>query len=225
VFFSVWPLAAAPRDPWFRRYPTVALTVAGALYAAIMSLRLVVGTPVDAYSMLYALPVTLVAITFGRRSGLAAGLLAVALTVLWAFVQDVSLSPTGWASRILPMLMLGVLLGDASDRLRRAEDQRRQLEAAALLHREAIEINDSLVQGMAAARWSLEAGRVEAGLRTLDETIVQAHELVSSLIRRADMGDRTEQVAGDHHGPRWTTSAMDASCSPGIASPTGKDMK
>ena len=225
MVFSVWPLAAAPPDPWFRRYPAVAFAVAGGLYAAIMSLRLVVGTPVDAYSMLYALPVTLVAITFGLRSGVAAGLLAVALTVLWAVVQDVSLSPTGWASRILPMLMLGVLLGDASDRLRRAENERRQLEAAALLHREAIEINDSLVQGMAAARWSLEAGRMEAGLRTLDETIVQAHELVSNLIRRADMGDRTEPVAGDRHGPRWTTSATDASCSAGITSAAGKDVK
>jgi hypothetical protein len=190
--FPTWPLAAAPRDPWFRRHPVVALAVAAVLYAAILSLRLLVGGPVDAFSMLYALPVALVAITFGLRSGIVAGLAAVALMVLWAGLENVSLSPTGWASRVLPMLLLGVLLGHASDRLRRAEDERRLLEAAALLHREAIEINDSLVQGMAAARWSLEAGHVDAGVRALDDTIVQAHELVSDLIRRAGMGAQTQ---------------------------------
>lgn len=138
--------------------------------------------------MLFALPVALVAITFGMRAGLGGGLVAVALIVVWVVVDDVSLTLTGWGSRILPLLLLGVLLGDASDTLRRAEAERRRLEAAALLYREAIEINDSLVQGMAAARWALEAGRVDAGLRTLEQTIVQAEELVSGLIRQAGMG-------------------------------------
>jgi hypothetical protein len=193
---SVWSLAGSPRYPWFRQRPIVALAVAGVLYAAVLLLRLLSGDPVDAYSMLYVFPVALVAITFGVRAGLAAGLVAIALTVAWVVVRDVSLTPAGWASRVLPMLLLGLLLGDASERLRRAEIERRQLESAALLHREAIEINDSLVQGMAAARWSLEAGRVEAGLQTLDETIIHAHDLVSGLIRQAGMGDRTEQVSG-----------------------------
>lgn len=80
------------------------------------------------------------------------------------------------------------------------EAERRELEAAALLHREAIEVNDSLVQGMAAAKWSLEAGSVDAGLRVLDDTIARGHDLVSGLIRRADMGGRTESL-GDRADP------------------------
>ncbi|MEU4605433.1 hypothetical protein AB0F43_20820 [Kribbella sp. NPDC023972] len=138
----------------------------------------------------------MVSITFGVRSGIAAGLLAVVLIVVWTILRDVSLTPTGWAARVLPILLLGLVLGDASDRLSRAETERRQLEAEALLRREAIEINDSLVQGMAAARWSFEAGRMDAGMRTLDETIIQGQDLVSDLIRRAGMADRTEQVGG-----------------------------
>jgi hypothetical protein len=193
---SFWSLAGAPRDPWFRQRPVVALAVAGVCYAAVLSLRLLAGGPADAYSMLYALPVALLAVTFGRRGGAAAGMIAVALMVLWVVVQDVSLAPTAWASRAVPTLLLGLLLGDASDRLRQADTEQRRLESAALLHREAIEINDSLVQGMAVARWSLEAGRVDVGLRILDETITQAHELVSELIRRAGMGGRSEQVLG-----------------------------
>jgi hypothetical protein len=200
-------------EPWFRRHPGLALMVAGALYAAVLFLRLLTGTPTDAYSMLYALPVALLAITFGLRAGAAAGLVAVGLTLFWTLVKDVSLTPTGLASRLLPLLLLGVLLGQAAGRTRRAEMARRRLEAAAQLYRQAIEINDSLVQGMAAAKWSLDSGRVDHGREILDETLVQAQELVSQLIRRADMGARSERLdkhahpTGSAEGPRSVVPA------------------
>jgi hypothetical protein len=191
-----------PEDPWFRRHPRLASTVAGALFAAVLVLRLFSGTPVDAYSMLYALPVALVAMTSGLRAGAGAGLVGVALTVLWAVVQDVALTPAGWASRVVPLLLLGVLLGHATDRERRAEVERRRLHTAALLHREAIEINDSLVQGMVAAKWSLDTGHVDTGTEILEQTVARAHDLVSGLIRRADMGSRTEPLhASSHSAP------------------------
>lgn len=184
----------APRDPWFRRRPALALAVAVLLYAAVLAFRLLEGTPSDAYSMLYGLPVALIAIAFGLRAGSLAGVVAVGLIVLWAQIDGVSITAIGWTARAVPLLLLGALLGQATDQARRAEAQRRELEAAALLHREAIEINDSLIQGMAAAKWSLESGQVEAGLRILEGTITQAQELVSRLISRAGMGDRTEAV-------------------------------
>ena len=152
--------APVPRDPWLRRHPGLALAVAGVLYVAVLSLRLLHGTPADAYSMLYALPVALVAITFGLLAGTGAGVFAVGLTVLWAVVQNAAISPSGWASRVLPLLLLGVLLGHATDRARRAERERRRLEAAALLHREAIEINGSLVRDLAAATRSLDTSQL-----------------------------------------------------------------
>ncbi|MEV0804607.1 hypothetical protein AB0I34_43425 [Kribbella sp. NPDC050281] len=185
---SIGQLVGTSREPWFRQRPVVAFGIAGLLYALVLSLRLSAGGPDDPYTLLLVLPVALVAITFGMRAGLAGGLVAVALIVIWVVVDDVSLSAMGWASRILPLLLLGGLIGDASDRLRRADSEKRRLEAAALLYREAIEINDSLVQGMAAAQWALQAGRLDAGLRTLEQTIVLAEELVSGLIRQADMG-------------------------------------
>jgi hypothetical protein len=184
----------SPPDPWFRRHPALALMVAGVLFALVLSVRMLAESPVDAVSMLYALPVALVATTSGLRAGAAAGLIAVALTVFWAIVRNVSLTPSGWASRVLPLLLLGVLLGHAADRLRIAELGRRRLESAALLHREAIEINDSLVQGMVSAKWLLDAGQMDTGKQILGQTIVRAHDLVSGLISRADMGARTEPL-------------------------------
>ncbi|HEU5036116.1 MAG TPA: hypothetical protein VFT70_03870 [Nocardioides sp.] len=190
-----------PRDPWFRRRPALAVGVAVVLYATVLVLRLSTGGPADAHTMLFALPVALLAGAFGLRAGLLAGVVAVALIEFWVAVSDVSLSATGWVSRAVPLLLLGVLVGQASDQARRAEverleleAERRELEAAALLHREAIEINDSLIQGMVAAKWSLESGQVEAGRRILEGTITQAQEMVSRLIRRAEMGGRAESI-------------------------------
>src|SRR5689334_9206866 len=104
----------APRDPWFRRNPRLTLLVIGALFAGVLALRLVAGTPVDAYSMFYVLPVALAAAAFGQRGGLLAGLLGVVLIVVWAVVRNVELGPTAWASRVVPIVLLGALLGRAT---------------------------------------------------------------------------------------------------------------
>ncbi|TDW92825.1 hypothetical protein EV137_0085 [Kribbella pratensis] len=192
-----WPLRrSAPRNPWFRQDPSVALVVAAGLYVVVLLLTLFAGTPGDDYFLLYVFPVALIAMTFGLRAGALAGMSAVAFVVVWVVVRDISFSTAGWAARVAPLLVLGLLLGMAADRLRWAEAERLRLEAAALLHREAIEINDSLVQGMAAARWSLQAGEVGVGVRILDGTIDSAQELVSDLIRRAGMGRRSEPLDG-----------------------------
>jgi len=175
-------------EPWFRERPRAAVAVASLLFAAVLALRVAAGTPEDAVDMLYALPIALVALAFGRRAGVGAGLLAVVLVSAWAIWRDVDLTPLGWASRITPLLLLGGLLGDASDRLAAAHRRERRLEAAEQRQRDATEVNDTLVQGMAAAKWSIEAGRHDAGLRTLEETITLGHELVSKLMRDADMG-------------------------------------
>lgn len=183
---------AQASEPWFSLRPRLALSVIGMLFIAVLTLRLFAGDPVDAYSMLYVLPVALAATAFGVRGGVFAGLVALALILIWILVRDVTLSPTGWATRMVPILLLGVLLGRAIDRQRRAERDRREFEAAALLHAEAIEINDSLVQRMSAAKWALEAGQTDAGLAILTTAVSEAHRLVSGLLRRADMGRRSE---------------------------------
>jgi hypothetical protein len=163
------------------------------LFASVFALRLSAGTPVDAYSMLYVLPVALAATAFGQRGGIAAAMVAVALIVVWTLAR-VTLSPLSWASGVGPLALLGVLLGRSTDRALRADAERRRLERTALLHRQAIEINDSLVQQLAAAKWSFEAGHTDAGLEALTSAVHEAQQLASGLIRAAGMADHSEQV-------------------------------
>jgi hypothetical protein len=47
---------------------------------------------------------------------------------------------------------------------------------------------------MVSAKWLLDAGQVDTGKQILAQTIVRAHELVSGLISRADMGGRTQPL-------------------------------
>ena len=51
-------------QPWFQQRPRVALAVAAGLFAGILAIRLVAGTPEDAFSMLYVLPIALMAVVF-----------------------------------------------------------------------------------------------------------------------------------------------------------------
>lgn len=176
------------RLPWFRVRPRLTVAVAAGLFVLVFVVRVLDSTALDAVNMLYALPVSLVALAFGRTAGIASGALAVAMVATWTLVGDVDLSLLGWASRAVPLLLLGGLLGDASDRLDAADARGRALEMAAQRHRDATEVNDTLVQGMAAAKWSLESGRTDAGLATLSETLELGHQLVSELMREGEMG-------------------------------------
>jgi hypothetical protein len=174
-------------QPWFYRWPALSVAVAAALYVGIFVLRMTTGTPAEATMLFFVLPISLIAVTFGMMWGLAAGLLAIGLVVVWAMAQHVDLTPLGWATRALPMLLLGVLVGRAADRLRASEAARAALDAAAHWHRQAVEINDSIVQGLSAAKWSLEAGRTDRALETVTETLDSAQTLVSQLLREAEV--------------------------------------
>ena len=194
--------AAVWSPPWFTHRPRAAFAVAAAMFAGIFTLRLFMTDPLDAISMLYLFPVALVAMTRGRWAGLAGGMVAVLLVGIWVSLRSVDLDAIGWVSRVLPLLLVGLLIGDARDRLVRAASEHVAHLIAVQRHREAVEINDSLVQGMSAAKWSIEAGRTETGLQMLGETVELGHRLVSELIRESGAGAAAISSNGD--GPSGT---------------------
>jgi len=187
-------------QPWFYRWPSLTVAVAVVLYVAIFVLRMTTGTPAEATMLFFVLPISLVALAFGMWWGLTGGLIAIGLVVVWAVTEHVELSAVGWLTRALPMLLLGGLVGRAADRLRTSEAARAALDAAAHWHRQAVEINDSIVQGLSAAKWSLEAGRSDRALQTVTETLDTAQTLVSQLLREAEVSPGGAHEAGSLSG-------------------------
>lgn len=194
------PFGRRAGQPWFYRWPALSIGVAAALYIGIFVLRMTSGTPAEATMLFFVLPISLIAVTFGMMWGLSAGVVAIALMVLWALTEHISLSPMGWVTRALPMLLLGLLVGRAADRLRAAEAAQAQLAAAAHWHRQAVEINDSIVQGLTAAKWALEAGKAERGLETVTDTLDSAQAMVSQLLREAELAPGAAHEAGSLTG-------------------------
>jgi hypothetical protein len=174
--------ARGNRGPWFWQHPRWAVVVAVSLFAGVLVLRFSVAGVADSISVLYVLPVALLALTFGFRVGVAAGFAAVGLLVAWVIYREETLSPLGWLSRATPLLLLGALAGIASDRMREADRTHRYAMAVARLQREAAEIDDNIFQSLAATKWLLEAGDVERGLITLEQTMVTAQQLVSRML-------------------------------------------
>jgi hypothetical protein len=70
---------------------------------------------------------------------------------------------------------------DVTER-REAGEVRRELAVAVARHRDAIEINDSVVQALTAAKWALEVGNVERGLDAVSDAIGTAQQLVADLL-------------------------------------------
>jgi hypothetical protein len=178
--------------PWFRDRPAWAAIVAGALIASGGAVGAASPHQRSLVVVLLALPVALLAVTFGRAGGVVGGLVGIALAATWslpAFGADVGAS--GWAAAG-SLLVLGALLGqaidalDASDqRACHAEAERARLQLAARRHAEAVEINDLMVQSVAVAKWSLEAGDDRRAMEILDEIGEAGQRLVSSLLREA----------------------------------------
>jgi signal transduction histidine kinase len=185
--------------PWFVGRPRVAIATATTLFAATFVLLMSTGPRSDVSDLLFSLPIALLAAAFGLRGGICAGLVSVALLAVLPLVGGTPLTPVGWVTRIVPLLLLGLLLGDALDRLRRAEAQRIRLLETERRHREAVQLNDTIVQSLSAAKWALEAADLKAGLEIVADTLSRSQQLVSDLIRGAElrplwMGARTPRA-------------------------------
>ncbi|MEO8264965.1 MAG: hypothetical protein ABI706_05560 [Ilumatobacteraceae bacterium] len=176
------PIHDRSQRPWFQRYPRLALTVSASLFAAIFVIRVSVGGTEDSISMLYVLPVALVALAFGFWAGVAAGLTAVGLLVGWAIALDVESSPLGWVGLVSPVVLLGALVGFASDRIRDADRAERYAAMVTVLQIEGAEVSDRIFQGLAASKWMLEVGDLERGLAVLEDTMVIAQGLVTNVL-------------------------------------------
>ena len=81
------------------------------LFALVFVLRQLDSEPDDAVSILYVLPIGLLAVRFGTAAGLAGSAVALGLVGVWAALGDVSLTPAAYVVRGAAFFTLGGLAG------------------------------------------------------------------------------------------------------------------
>jgi diguanylate cyclase (GGDEF)-like protein len=103
------------------------VAVCAGLLVLVTGLRFVVDNPIEAVGFLYVLPISLAAVEFGWRGGVAAAYGAMACTIFWALAQDVPLGAVGYTVRGSMFAGLAVLVGLQSDQRRSLLEERDRL--------------------------------------------------------------------------------------------------
>jgi hypothetical protein len=171
---------------WFVDRPRLTVVTAVVLAIGAAAMLVAGGEAATAAPSLLCLPVALLATAFGLRGGIGAAAGAVLLVGGWALAWH-GLGAVGWIARTGPLALLGPLLGHATDRLRRAEAALAGLADAERRQRDAVQLNDTIVQSLAAAKWALERSDLPGGLQIVDETLERCNRMVSDLIRGAEL--------------------------------------
>ena len=100
------------------------LTIAALLFVGVFALRIVVEEPREIITLLYALPVALVAVELGAAWGLGAAALALGLFGVWDVGwADGDTTVAGYLTRATAFCVLGGAVGVLAERLREVSEQ------------------------------------------------------------------------------------------------------
>lgn len=176
--------------PWFRTHPRVALAVAAGLFVAVFAMQTVDARSSDAIALLSVLPVALSAVAFGAVGGLASAAVGYGGFSLFAVFDTTGhVSPAGWITRAAAMFLLGILLGTASDQTARSsqlaverEREQLRLEEENRRYSEGIELSDSVLQYVAAAKWMIEGGNQAESVALLTAALDRGEGMVGKLL-------------------------------------------
>lgn len=184
--------AVGDRRWWPKRRRRDAVVVAAVLFLAVYVLRLVIDSPADATSVLYTVPIALLAVAFGVPGGLIGAAIGIALFAQWSITADSGIPALGWTVRITVMALIGAVVGHASAEMSRhaldaqsEREQRLAVEARQRRELEALEINDAIIQAMVAAKWMIELGQTDAAIEVLSDAIGIGQELVAGMLPTA----------------------------------------
>ena len=181
--------------------PPVVVAAGVAMFALVLLLRLSVTLPGFAFTLLFAVPVAVVAVALGVRPGIGAavlGLVLVAVSDAAAPIREHGLpihtNAFGYASWALLFFLLGGLLGAYSDRLRRVADQFQGLVDAA---------PDAMVIVGERAQVELANAQAEAllGYTHTELLGLPIEALVPERYRQQHVGHRTSFFGAPHARP------------------------
>jgi diguanylate cyclase (GGDEF)-like protein/PAS domain S-box-containing protein len=87
------------------------LVIALALFVAVAAARFASTHIGDAVTILFVIPIAIVALDFHWRGGLLAGGLATLLTAIWAHIEHQQITTVGYGTRTLAFVVVGVSIG------------------------------------------------------------------------------------------------------------------
>jgi glucose-6-phosphate-specific signal transduction histidine kinase len=191
--------------PWYRSHSYAALLIAAGLFAGVSVARYFSDGSGEAIDILYSLPIALLAMSFGLRGGLVGAAVGFSLFAIFELADGAGdIDATGWIARAAGLLLLGVLLGRATDQIRAGQrralaeqEQRRRLQETAHRQREALEISDSILQHLVAAKWMVERGRDEDAVEILTSTLETGQRMVAELLPIRHGGFDAQAVEDD----------------------------
>jgi signal transduction histidine kinase len=120
------PAAAAPVRRW-PEHRQVVLATAATLLVVIFVLRELSSGTGEGLSLLYVIPVTLVALELGLLAGVLCAVTALALIAVWNLTTDADLGVIPIGIRGLMFLTVGGLAGRFSDRMRSSQPRQEHL--------------------------------------------------------------------------------------------------
>jgi hypothetical protein len=154
----------------------VTLAVVAALFATIFIVRFAYGDAKDALTVLYVVPISVVAVRFGMKAGLAAAGLAMLLLAIWVIAEDPDIGAVGLVSRAVGFVVAAGLVGFLEERMRSAQ---------ARAH--ALAVHDDVLQDLMVARYALDEGDHDAVRAAIDQASEGARALVE-----AELPDKIE---------------------------------
>jgi len=176
--------------PWYGEHPRSAAMLAIVLFVLVTAGHFHVDGTGEAVDILYCLPVALLAVTFGLRGGLVGACLGIGLFAVAEVIDGTGdIDATGWLTRSAGLLLLGLLLGRATDQIAAsqrmavaAREERRAIQETSRRQAEALEISDSILQHLAAAKWMVEQGKDEDAIAVLSSTLEKGQRMVAEML-------------------------------------------
>ena len=155
------------------------LALAVFLFAAIVAARLVATDPADGWLFLLIAPVAIVAVEYAVAGGLFMALVASAVVLVMGITGTMDYSAFGVIVRIAAFLIAGAGVGYLTMERNRRELAIAELERKAESHREALKLNDDVVQGLAVSKMALEMGDLEKARTSLETTLASARAIAT----------------------------------------------
>ncbi|HMC38422.1 MAG TPA: hypothetical protein VKI19_02095, partial [Acidimicrobiales bacterium] len=184
------------RSPGTLALASTILILAALLVTVPIALRRRHGPLAAAAAIGVVLPIALGAVSFGLAGGLFAAVWGYAFFAVFAVSNtEGHVAWDGWVSRAVAMLLLGGLLGRASDQSfgaaqRALQNQLERLEAEEQNRRfgEGLELSDSILQYVAVAKWQIEQGDDMEAIRLLSKALDRGEHMIGELLPTLPVG-------------------------------------